>query len=64
MNPIKRQAAMTVRTWLVGGFTLLCLAAALLLPPMPQPLAYHDFADRRMLFGIPNFFDVASNVAF
>ena len=55
---------MTVRTWLVGGFTLLCLAAALLLPPMPQPLAYHDFADRRMLFGIPNFFDVASNVAF
>ncbi len=55
---------MTARAWVVGGFTLLCLAAALLLPPIPQPLAYHAFADGRMLFGIPNFFDVASNVAF
>ena len=49
MNPIEKQAAMAVRTWLVGGVTLLCLAAALLLPPMSQPLAYHDFADRRLL---------------
>ncbi len=55
---------MTKRAWLIAGFTLLCLAAALLLPPMPQPPAYHDFADRRTLFGIPNFFDVASNFAF
>jgi hypothetical protein len=31
---------------------------------MPQPLAYHDFADKRAAFGIPNFLDVASNVAF
>jgi hypothetical protein len=54
----------TKRTWLVGGFTLLCLVTALLLPSMPQPLAYHNFADRRAHFGIPNFLDVASNVAF
>ena len=55
---------MIARTWFVAGFTLLCLAAALLLPPMAQPLAYHDFADRRTLLGIPNFLDVASNFAF
>ena len=55
---------MAKRTWLVTGFTLLCLTAALLLPPMAQPLAYHKFADRRKLFGVANFFDVASNVAF
>ena len=38
--------------------------AAALAPPFAQPDAYHAFADRRMLLGIPNFFDVASNLAF
>jgi hypothetical protein len=52
------------RTWLVGGLTLLCLGAALFLPPTPQPIQYHDFADQRVLFGIANFLDVASNVLF
>lgn len=33
-------------------------------PAIPQAPAYHDFADDRMLFGIPNFWNVASNVAF
>lgn len=31
---------------------------------MPQPLDYHDFADQRRIFGIPNFMDVTSNVFF
>jgi acyl-CoA synthetase (AMP-forming)/AMP-acid ligase II len=34
------------------------------LPLIPQPEAYHLFADRRSLLGIPNFGDVASNLAF
>jgi len=46
------------------AFTALCFAAALLLPAVPQPSGYHDFADHRMLFGIENFLDVASNVGF
>jgi hypothetical protein len=37
---------------------------ALLLPPIPQPLAYHNFADQRAWLGIPNFADVASNISF
>jgi hypothetical protein len=37
---------------------------ALLLPPIPQPLAYHHSADQRSLFTIPNFGDVASNLGF
>jgi hypothetical protein len=45
-------------------FTAVCLAAALWLPGMPQPLAYHDFADHRAYFGVANFLDVASNLAF
>ena len=36
----------------------------LLLPRIPQPQAYHLFADRRSLLGIPNFGDVASNLPF
>jgi len=40
------------------------LLLMLLLPPFGQDPAYHRFADRRVFFGIPNFFDVASNLAF
>jgi len=29
-----------------------------------QDLSYHDFADKRVIFGIPNFFDVATNITF
>jgi hypothetical protein len=46
------------------AFTLLCAAAAFLLPAVPQPASYHHFADRRALFGVDNFLDVASNFGF
>jgi hypothetical protein len=38
--------------------------AASLVPPVAQPEAYHQFADRRAMFGIANALDVASNLAF
>lgn len=40
------------------------LVLILLYAPTGQPLGYHNFADKRALFGIPNFLDVASNLAF
>lgn len=55
---------MKSRTGFIVGFTVLSVLAAWLLPPMPQPLEYHDFADDRHLHGIDNFLDVASNAAF
>jgi len=55
---MKRRAA-----WLIA-FTVACALAALLLPRVPQPVDYHDFADHRALFGIANFLDVASNSGF
>jgi hypothetical protein len=55
---------MTRRTRWILAFTILCIVAAFLLPAMPQPLDYHHFADRRTVFGIPNFMDVASNAGF
>jgi len=49
--------------WIVA-FTLLAIAAAFLLPAMRQPVEYHDFADLRHAYGIDNFLDVVSNLAF
>ena len=41
------------------------LALALLAqPPIHQPLAYHRFADARTLLGVPNFWNVLSNLPF
>ncbi len=37
---------------------------ALAIPPIPQPLSYHNFADHRAWLGVPNFGDVASNLPF
>jgi len=37
---------------------------AALLPPIPQDLGYHNFADRRTLAGIPNALNVLSNLVF
>jgi hypothetical protein len=39
-------------------------AGAFLLPPIPQDPAYHAFADRRTIAGIPNALDVLSNIPF
>jgi hypothetical protein len=50
--------------WVLVAFTVLVVAAAALLPRIPQPQSYHDFADQRRWLGIPNFGDVASNLLF
>lgn len=55
---------MTKRTRWIVVFTILCIAAAFLLPAVPQPLAYHHFADQRDVFGVHNFLDVVSNLGF
>jgi hypothetical protein len=54
----------TRRAWYFAAFTLLAIAAAVLLPAVPQPAEYHRFADARPMLGIANFLDVASNAAF
>jgi hypothetical protein len=44
--------------------TAACVIAAVALPPMPQPLSYHAFADCRTLFGVANSLNVISNLPF
>ena len=46
------------------GFMLISLAGLMLLPPLLQNQGYHGFADQRTLFGIPNFWNVFSNLPF
>lgn len=52
------------RLWLLGILAVAMLLVAAIMPPIPQPAEYHQFADRRSYFGIPNFFDVISNIVF
>jgi len=40
------------------------LVALWFVPPIPQDQAYHQFADQRAFFGIPNFWNVVSNLPF
>ena len=55
---------MRPRTGFFIGITALAALAAVLAPPMPQWLSYHNFADGREMLGIPNVLNVASNAAF
>jgi hypothetical protein len=49
--------------WVFGFLSAVTLLAAAILPPIPQSVAYHQFADRRIFYSIPNFLNVASNLA-
>jgi hypothetical protein len=46
------------------GLMIVSLAGLLPLPPLLQDQSYHQFADQRELFGIPNFWNVVSNLPF
>ena len=46
------------------GLTGASLAALLWLPPVMQNQGYHQLADVRALLGIPNFWNVISNLPF
>jgi len=46
------------------GLAAISLLGLLLVPPIPQSQIYHGFADRRTLLGIPNFWNVVSNLPF
>jgi hypothetical protein len=52
------------KLWLLLGLTALAVGLVLALHPVPQALEYHNFADQRMLWGIPNCLNVLSNFPF
>jgi len=59
-----RQREARWRLWVFLGAMAVSLAALPLLPPIPQDQDYHHFADERSLFGIPNVWNVVSNLPF
>lgn len=52
------------RGWLLIAVTVAAILVALLAPAMPQPLAYHEFADQRTLWSVPHALNVLSNLPF
>ncbi|MGC1951972.1 MAG: ceramidase domain-containing protein [Gammaproteobacteria bacterium] len=55
------------RRWRIAVILAVAIAAlgiAFVVPPMAQDPIYHDFADQRGFWGIPNFSDVVSNAPF
>jgi hypothetical protein len=50
--------------FLLGGLALACAALLAAMAPITQDQSYHAFADERRLLGIPNFWNVASNLPF
>lgn len=52
------------RPHLLLAAALALVAAAFAQPPIAQDPAYHRFVDARTLLGVPNFWNVASNLAF
>ena len=66
-----RLALLKPRSWsrharlsLITAISFAALVLLFLTPRMPIGPAYHDFADKRTLFGIPNAQDVLSNIPF
>jgi len=53
-----------VKLWLFYGLALVAVAGAYLAPRIGQDPAYHLFADRRTLAGVPHFWNVVSNLPF
>src|SRR3972149_5897461 len=54
----------TTRAWLLALVTIIIVGWAALRPRFGQDPSYHSFADARALLGVPNAFDVLSNLAF
>lgn len=47
---------------LLAAAACLLIAVIMLLPPIPQPQEYHNFADHRSLLGLANALNVLSNI--
>lgn len=53
-----------MKRYLIPAIIIAAIAAVFFLDPIPQDPAYHQFVDQRSVFGIQNFLNVVSNLAF
>lgn len=61
---IELDVAPRTRLLIAAALALTVLLFFLFVPPMAQDETYHLFADNRTVWGIPNFWNVASNLPF
>jgi len=64
MHTASKPSRLDWRGWLLGGVAFVAIVGTLLVPRIPQDESYHLFADTRTIAGIPNFWNVISNVPF
>jgi len=50
--------------YLITAISLAAVVGILFINPIKQDLSYHGFIDRNKIFGIPNFWNVVSNLPF
>ncbi|MGH9687081.1 MAG: alkaline phytoceramidase [Candidatus Acidiferrales bacterium] len=55
---------MKSRVWILLAAIGVAVAAVFCFPAIPQSEAYHNFADKRVFFGVPNALNALSNVFF
>jgi hypothetical protein len=55
---------MKSRVWILVAAIAIPVVAVFFFPAIPKSEAYHNFADKRMLFGVPNALDALSNIFF
>jgi hypothetical protein len=53
-----------MKVWFILLLAVVALIATFMVAPVPQDLTYHLFADQRELQGVPNFWNVLSNLPF
>ena len=51
-----------IQLLIFGIFSVGIVLIAIIMPPTLQSNEYHQFVDKRIYFGIPNFFNVVSNI--
>jgi len=52
------------RLWLITATAIAIMIVVAQHDVVPQDLSYHQFADQRTVFGVPNFWNVASSLPF
>jgi len=57
-------AAKNIKGWILVSIAVIGILIICSLGPIPQDVHYHDFADQRVFWGLPNTLNVASNIAF
>ncbi len=55
---------MNKREWLLIAVSAIAIVITLFVPRIAQDPAYHQFVDTRTLLGVPNFWNVISNVGY